>query len=167
MASFDFVRYYCFHKYKRKKYNEENYIIFNFFYGVFAFSNRVDTFSGYIYAIIGIELTDARVQPGNSLSRLNRICKGKNDTFVLDFANEAEDMQKAFEPYYEVTQLEEATDPNVLYDIQTELDAFQVYSDSEIEEVVEIEYSGKQKNAKVQEKLNSYLDKAVNRFKDD
>ncbi|MDQ0159745.1 type I restriction endonuclease subunit R [Alkalibacillus salilacus] len=102
-----------------------------------------------------------------TLSRLNRTCKGKNDTFVLDFANEAEDIQKAFEPYYEATQLEDTTDPNILYDIQTELDAFQVYVESEIEEVVNIEYSGKQRNAKVQEKLNSYLDKAVSRFKDD
>lgn len=45
-----------------------------------------------------------------TLSRLNRTCKGKNDTFVLDFVNEAEDIQKAFQPYYEVTALEDTTD---------------------------------------------------------
>ncbi|QHS23763.1 type I restriction endonuclease subunit R [Virgibacillus sp. MSP4-1] len=100
-----------------------------------------------------------------TLSRLNRICKGKSDTFVLDFVNDAEDIQNAFAPYYEVTQLEDTTDPNILYDIQTELDAFQAYTDQEIDGVAELEYSGKQKNAKVQEKLNSILDKAVYRFK--
>src|SRR5690625_4989701 len=38
-----------------------------------------------------------------TLSRLNRVCKGKEDTFVLDVVNDAEDIEKAFQPYYEVT----------------------------------------------------------------
>src|SRR5699024_1179464 len=80
---------------------------------------------------------------------------------------EAEDIKKAFEPYYEVTQVEDTTDPNILYDLQTEIDACQVYADEEIDEVVKLEYSDNKKNAKLQEKLNSILDRAVNRFKQD
>lgn len=99
-----------------------------------------------------------------TLSRLNRTCKGKNDTFVLDFVNDAEDIQKAFQPYYEVTGLEETTDPNLLYDLQQELDACQVYTEEEIDEVCKLEFNGKKKTIKTQEKLNSILDKAVNRF---
>ena len=38
---------------------------------------------------------------------------------VLDFANEADEIKAAFEPYYETTLLSEATDPNLLYEIQT------------------------------------------------
>lgn len=102
-----------------------------------------------------------------TLSRLNRICKGKNDTFVLDFVNEAEDIQKAFQPYYEVTNLESTTDPNILYDLQRELDACQVYTEEEINEVCKLEFSDKKKTAKTQEKLNSILDKAVSRFKNE
>lgn len=56
------------------------------------------------------------VKAVQTLSRLNRTCRGKQDTFVLDFVNSAEDIQKAFEPYYEETVLEKETDPNVVYD---------------------------------------------------
>ncbi|WP_421383361.1 type I restriction endonuclease subunit R [Bacillus salacetis] len=99
-----------------------------------------------------------------TLSRLNRTCKGKNDTFVLDFVNDAEEIQEAFQPYYEVTGLESTTDPNVLYDLERELDACQVYTKEEVEEVCKLEFNGKKKTAKTQEKLNAILDKAVERF---
>ncbi|MFC0212117.1 type I restriction endonuclease subunit R [Paenibacillus chartarius] len=102
-----------------------------------------------------------------TLSRLNRTCKGKNDTFVLDFVNEAEDIKEAFQPYYEVTGLEEVTNPNLLYDLQRELDACQVYTEEEIMEVCKLEFSGKKKTPKTQEKLNAILDKAVERYKND
>jgi type I restriction enzyme, R subunit len=102
-----------------------------------------------------------------TLSRLNRTCKGKNDTFVLDFVNEAEDIQKAFQPYYEVTGIEGTTDPNLLYDLQQELDACQVYTEEEINQVCELEFNGKKKTTKTQEKLNSILDHAVNRYNKD
>ena len=47
---------------------------------------------------------------------------------VLDFANDAEEIRKAFEPYYETTILSEATDPNLLYEIQNRLKGFEVSS---------------------------------------
>jgi type I restriction enzyme R subunit len=57
---------------------------------------------------------------------------------VLDFANEAEAIQKAFEPYYEATLLSEATDPNLLYDLQQELRAFHIYTEEEVEQLAAI-----------------------------
>jgi type I restriction enzyme R subunit len=63
-----------------------------------------------------------------TLSRLNRSHPLKNDTFVLDFANKAEDIEAAFKPYFKSTILGEATDPNKLFDLQDALDGFQVYS---------------------------------------
>ncbi len=54
-----------------------------------------------------------------TLSRLNRTHPEKKGTMVLDFANEADEIKAAFEPYYETTLLSEATDPNLLYEIQT------------------------------------------------
>src|SRR5699024_7807334 len=56
-----------------------------------------------------------------TLSRLNRTCRGKEDTFVLDFVNDPETIQEAFQDYYEVTGLSDVTDPNILYDLQYEL----------------------------------------------
>ena len=68
-----------------------------------------------------------------TLSRLNRTHPEKQDTMVLDFANEADDIKAAFEPYYETTLLSEATDPNLLYEVQSRLEAFPVYAQSDVD----------------------------------
>ncbi len=69
------------------------------------------------------------VQAVQTLSRLNRALKpDKVDTFVLDFFNEVEHIQEAFEDYYTTTILSEATDANKLNDLQTALDEAQVYT---------------------------------------
>ena len=51
------------------------------------------------------------VKAVQTLSRLNRICPGKEDTFVLDFVNDAEDIREAFKPYYEATAIDEQPIP--------------------------------------------------------
>ncbi|MEA2056753.1 MAG: type I restriction endonuclease, partial [Patescibacteria group bacterium] len=63
------------------------------------------------------------LQAVQTLSRLNRSHPTKQDTFVLDFYNEPEEIKKAFQPYYTGTILSEATDPNKLNDLQEELEA--------------------------------------------
>jgi len=103
-----------------------------------------------------------------TLSRLNRTCPGKDDTFVLDFVNDPEDIQASFQPYYETTGLEEVTDPNILYDLQAELSPYQVYTDEEVRAVNELEIKGGfNKSAKEQTELNAVIDKGVERFKSD
>lgn len=72
-----------------------------------------------------------------TLSRLNRSHPLKKDTFVLDFANTAKDIEKAFKPYFESTILGEATDPNKLFDLQDALDNFQVYTKEQVFEFSE------------------------------
>ncbi|MGJ1528080.1 type I restriction endonuclease subunit R [Sphingobacterium spiritivorum] len=72
-----------------------------------------------------------------TLSRLNRSHPLKKDTFVLDFANKAEDIEKAFMPYFESTTLGDATDPNKLFDLRDALDNFQVYSQEQVYEFSE------------------------------
>lgn len=62
----------------------------------------------------------AGVKAVQTLSRLNRTHPGKQDTFVLDFANSAEEIQEAFEPFYEQS-LAQPTDPNVLYTMEHDL----------------------------------------------
>src|SRR6266498_5963249 len=73
-----------------------------------------------------------------TLSRLNRIHRDKSqdDVFVLDFANDAEDIQRAFKPYFETT-ITEPTDPNLLYDKQREAMDYQLLVDSEMDAFVE------------------------------
>ncbi len=67
------------------------------------------------------------VKAVQTLSRINRIAEGKNSTFVLDFVNTAEDIQKSFQQYYEATNPAEETNPNVLYDLKYTLDEFRIY----------------------------------------
>ena len=69
-----------------------------------------------------------------TLSRLNRTAPGKNDTFVLDFANTMDEIKESFDPFYETTILGEATDPNKLFDLQNALDNFQVYTHVQVQE---------------------------------
>ncbi len=67
-----------------------------------------------------------------TLSRLNRSHPLKKETFILDFANSVEEIEKAFKPYFESTILGEATDPNKLFDLQEALDNFQVYTREQV-----------------------------------
>lgn len=102
------------------------------------------------------------VKAVQTLSRLNRTMKGKEDTFVLDFVNTAEDMQKSFQPYYEATVLEEETDPNVIYDLKNGLDNFQIYQPTEVERFSEIFYGKDSKNA--QALLSGCIKPALDRY---
>ena len=97
-----------------------------------------------------------------TLSRLNRTHPGKEETAVLDFANEAEHIRAAFEPYYDTTLLSEGTDPNLLYDIQGELRDFDVYSEAEVDALAGA-YFGR--NA-TQDQLYARLAAVVDRFRD-
>ena len=73
-----------------------------------------------------------------TLSRLNRTRRGKTETVVLDFVNEAEAIQEAFQRYYQNTSLEEETDPNKLYDLTTRLAGFEMYTEQDVEEFAAI-----------------------------
>lgn len=101
-----------------------------------------------------------------TLSRLNRTCPGKEDTFVLDFVNDPEDMKASFQPYYESTSLSEVTDPNILYDMQAEIEPYQVFTEEEVQKVNELQVTGGvKKSTKAQTALNAILDKGVERYK--
>lgn len=69
-----------------------------------------------------------------TLSRLNRTTSGKTDTFVLDFANDADEIKKSFDPFFETTILGEATDPNKIFDLQSTLDVSQVYTPDQVQD---------------------------------
>ena len=71
-----------------------------------------------------------------TLSRLNRAHPQKYDVFVLDFMNETKTIKEAFADYYRTTILADETDPDKLHDLKGELDAYQVYTDAQVEEFV-------------------------------
>lgn len=101
-----------------------------------------------------------------TLSRLNRTCPGKEDTFVLDFVNDPDEIKESFQPYYESTSLTEVTDPNILYDMQAEIENYQLFTSEEVQAVNELEVAGgAQKSVKAQQTLNAVIDQGVERFK--
>lgn len=95
-----------------------------------------------------------------TLSRLNRTTAGKKDTFVLDFVNDADEIKKSFDPFFETTILGEATDPNKLFDLQSSLDAFQVYIPEQVQE-----FSQKMVTNVPVDQLHSLLDEAAEVFR--
>ena len=100
-----------------------------------------------------------------TLSRLNRTCAGKEDTFVLDFENKAEDIREAFKPYYEQPEIDEPTDPNQLYLLKAQLDAFQFYWGQEVLDFSKVFYKPVAKQvANDQGKLHAAIDPAIRRF---
>ncbi|MEQ4519291.1 DEAD/DEAH box helicase family protein [Pseudarthrobacter sp. B907] len=103
-----------------------------------------------------VDKTLAGVLAVQTLSRLNRAHPAKHDTFVLDFANDADDIQRAFEPYYRTTVLAEATDANKLHDLVNDLDAFGIYTSEQIDEFVSRYLAGESRD-----RLDPLLDVCV------
>jgi len=96
-----------------------------------------------------------------TLSRLNRTHLEKKSTMVLDFANEAAEIQAAFEPYYETTLLSEATDPNLLYEMEHRLAEFPVYTGADIEAFAKVYFDPKA----TQDRLYAVLNPLADRFR--
>ena len=103
----------------------------------------------------------AGVQAVQTLSRLNRAHPQKRDTFVLDFAGNAEAVQAAFQDYYQATVQVGETDPNKLHDLKNELDAQQVYSWQQVEDLVALYIQGADRD-----KLDPILDACVAEYID-
>src|SRR5690606_20447159 len=82
------------------------------------------------------------VKAVQTLSRLNRAHPAKRDAFVLDFANDVDTIREAFERYYRTTILADETDPNKLHDLKAVLDAHQVYSQEDVDALVELYLTG-------------------------
>lgn len=78
------------------------------------------------------------VKAVQTLSRLNRTCAGKTDTFVLDFVNTADEIKEAFQPYYECTTLDEEINPNLIYDTRKIIRDFGLYNDDDIEKFLKL-----------------------------
>ena len=78
------------------------------------------------------------IQAVQTLSRLNRCHPGKTTTYVVDFANEPDDILAAFKAYYETAELAEATDPQLILNLKAKLDSQGHYDEFEIDRVVKV-----------------------------
>jgi len=107
----------------------------------------------------------AGLQAVQTLSRLNRIFPGKNkQTFILDFQNSIEDIQAAFRPYFEVTELEAVSDPNQIYELESRLRTFGIIDNEEVERFAKTYYRGAL-SPQDRIRLEGLVRQAVDRFK--
>ena len=118
-------------------------------YQILLVANKFQT--GFDQPKLHTMFVDKRLRGVNAvqtLSRLNRTYKGiKEDTFVLDFANDGEDIRNAFEPYYEVTRLDsDNIDPNEMYSLYDEIMDSMMISIDDVEAFAEAYYDNDDKS---------------------
>ncbi len=89
-----------------------------------------------------------------TLSRLNRTTAGKEETFVLDFENTAEDIEKGSQPFYDRVTLSKETDANQLYNIRTDLEKFAIHEAADLEAFANEWFSAKRSVEKLQGVVN-------------
>lgn len=105
------------------------------------------------------------LQAVQTLSRLNRTCVGKEDTFILDFCNTPEEIYAAFKPYYEDTPTDGLTDPQHLYRLQHQIEETRLIFEAEVKEFCAVVFKP-ERNVLVHDhaRMNHIIDKAVQRF---
>ena len=109
----------------------------------------------------------AGVQAVQTLSRLNRVAPGKSRTFVLDFANEEDEIYKAFKPYYETTPVGENADPHRLSELQHRLLEWAIFTSADVTAFAEVWYRARRDHMVSDHRvMNAVLDAVVQRFLD-
>ncbi len=136
-------------------------------YQILLVANKYQT--GFDQPLLCAMYVDKRldgVQAVQTLSRLNRTYSGKEPPFVLDFVNDAEDVFRAFKPYYDTTTLQENSDPTHLERLKYELDSMQVYQWSEVVAFAQIFYLPQYKQKPSDHaRLEMHIQPAKDRFK--
>lgn len=111
----------------------------------------------------------AGIQAVQTLSRLNRAWSSggitKDTTYILDFANSAEDILTAFRTYYETAELEAVTDPDQVLDLRAKLDALGYYDDFEVDRVVRAELDLRANHASLSAAIEPVADRLLKSFR--
>ena len=107
------------------------------------------------------------LQMVQTLSRLNRTFPGKIDTFVLDFKNEEDEVKFAFQKYFKETKLTGDVDPNVLYDLQSNIKEFNLFTAENINDFMEVVYDQSKPKELISGKLDIYIERLKNLTKEE
>lgn len=139
------------------------------YFNIMVVADKYQT--GYDEPLLHSMFVDKKLKGVNAvqtLSRLNRICAFKNDTFVLDFANTKESIQESFQPFYEQTTLEGSSDVNRVYDLRNKLDTFGLFDSNDVDKFYAIlkVNSGKNQNETAIGQLVSVMKYAVDNYAD-
>ena len=107
----------------------------------------------------------AGIQAVQTLSRLNRAHKDKDTTYVLDFMNSSDEILKAFKTYFATAELEAVTDPNLIFDLRSKLDALGFYDGFEVDRVAKVELDPKAKQGDLVAAISPVADRLLKKFK--
>lgn len=97
------------------------------------------------------------VKAVQTLSRLNRTCPGKTDTFVIDFVNKKEEILEAFQPFYTETYLEQEVNVDLIYQTQKELRGYAIYTDEDIAAFAKEYFRSGKQDSKAMGRMTSVL----------
>jgi type I restriction enzyme, R subunit len=100
-----------------------------------------------------------------TLSRLNRAHDGKDTTYVVDFVNDPEEILTAFKTYYDTAELENVTDPHLVFDLRMKLDALGFYDEFEVNRIVEVEFNPKSKQSDLAAAVEPVISRLLQRYK--
>ena len=128
--------------------------------------------TGYDEPLLHSMFVDKKLKGVNAvqtLSRLNRTCPFKNDTFVLDFANTSDSIKESFQPFYEETTLVGTSDVNRVYDLRSKLNEFAIFNDEDIDKfyaIMKVNSDKKKQDDSAIGKLVSAMKPAVDNYAD-
>lgn len=132
-------------------------------YRILVVANKFQT--GYDQPLLHTMYVDKQlsdVKAVQTLSRLNRCHTKKKDTFILDFANDPEDIQHAFQTYYKGTSLSHETDPNKLNDLIEIVEDANIYTDEDV-----LKFNRLYWTSAPREDLDAIINRCVARFKEE
>jgi type I restriction enzyme, R subunit len=107
----------------------------------------------------------AGIQAVQTLSRLNRAHPGKEETYVVDFADNAEEVLEAFRTYYRTAELSAVTDPDTVFNLRAKLDAAGHYDSFEVDRVAKVELTPNAKQSELIAALEPVADRLLKQFK--
>ena len=137
-------------------------------FNILVVANKYQT--GYDEPFLHSMYVDKKLKGVNAvqtLSRLNRVCRDKQDTFILDFENTVETIKKSFEPFYTETTLESDMDINRVYDLRRKVSALSLFTSSEVDAFVEVmttQSAKKKQDSSAVGKIASILKPVVDRY---
>lgn len=147
----------------RKAFNGDNF-------NIMVVADKYQT--GYDEPLLHSMFVDKKLKGVNAvqtLSRLNRTCPFKNDTFVLDFANTSDSIKESFQPFYEETTLVGSSDVNRVYDLRSKLNEFAIFNDEDIDKfyaIMKVNSDKKKQDDSAIGKLVSVMKPAVDNYAD-
>ena len=138
-------------------------------FNIMVVANKYQT--GYDEPLLHSMFIDKKLKGVNAvqtLSRLNRTCKGKDDTFVLDFANTAESIQDSFQDFYQEVSLLGDVDINSVYDMREQIHTSWLYSSDQIDRFCDVmeKSSGKKQTPTTVGRLVSIIKPSLDKYKD-